>query len=331
MIAPVPLQLASPELSVTVDPLRGTDLTELTDLRTGTQVLLRTPWVERATTVARHGSRMDLGSSSASWLEGYHGGMQLLCPNAGAPTVIGGLEIGFHGEACLQRWRVDSASSSEAEFSLDLFTVPLSIRRRMAVAGPVLTIEDAVTNTAPVPVPFHYQHHPAFGGPLLSPAAKIETGAQTVVVDPRSDFTPLPAGSEHPWPPDLPGTGRRLDQVPEPDAPWAMLGWLTDFAAPWAAIRNPDLDLAVALSWDGDQMPYAWLWEEFGLATGFPWYGRVRTVAIEPSTTTNAGPAREQMMVIEPGGRRDLGLRIAVGPGGQPVTGVTADGRISFT
>lgn len=62
--------------------------------------------------------------------------------------------------------------------------------------------------------------------------------------------------------------------MPHDGKPVARLGFLTDFAAGWAALRNPARDLAAVLSWDADALPHAWFWPELSYTAAFPWFGR---------------------------------------------------------
>lgn len=328
MTDPALMVLGNDAVTATFDLARGCDLVGLVDGRTGVDVMFRSPWAGRAAAAARGGSQLHHADSGAAWLEGYQGGMQLLCPNAGAPSTFGGVTIGFHGEAAVVRWSPTLVEANRARVETELFTSPLRIEREITIDGGRVLVEDTVHNLAPVPVDFHAQYHPAFGSPLLGPASIIECGARTFVPDPSSPFTPLEPGRRHAWPPEIPEAGRLLSQLPEAHAPWAMLGWLTDFEEPWAAIRNPELDLAVGLRWDGAQHPHAWLWQEFGLATSFPWFGRAYVTAIEPSNTVPSGPERDTPLRLEPGASTTLWLRLTLCPGTESISSVQPDGSV---
>jgi hypothetical protein len=308
------LALANEHVEVTIDLDRGADFVALVDRRTGVDVMFRTPWAERAEAVARRGSLLWHGTSMGTWLESYAGGWQLLCPNAGDENERAGVTQGFHGEAALVPWTLVDADAQTARLRTELHTVPLTIERVLSLSGPVVAVDDRVHNNASVTVELDYQQHPAFGSPLLAPGAVIETGAQTFVAD--AD------GAAHPWPCDP-----ALDRLPPAGEPRALLGWLTDFTEPWAAIRNEELDLGVALRWNADVMPYAWLWQELHGTDGYPWYRRAYATAIEPSSTTTSGPRRAPLSLAG-GDSFEAHIRLTLCGGRSPIRSVDEDGNV---
>ena len=62
------------------------------------------------------------------------------------------------------------------------------------------------------------------------------------------------------------------------------MAYLTDFASEhgWYGITNTELGLGVGLVWPKAVFPYAWFWQEMHASPGFPWYGEVYVMAIEP-------------------------------------------------
>lgn len=311
--------LANEHLELTVDAGRGADVVSLVDRRTGVDVMFRTPWAERAEHVARHGSLLWHESSMAAWLESYAGGWQLLCPNAGGPTERAGVVRGFHGEAAVVPWALEEKTADSARLGVELHTVPLAIERTLALDGPVVVVEDLVRNLAPVAVDFDYQHHPAFGPPLLAPGCVIETGARSYVPD---------QGEAAAWPPGASGEPA-LDTLPPRDRRRAGLGWLTDFDEPWAALRNPELDLGVALRWDAETMPFAWLWQELNGTDDYPWYRRAYVMAIEPSSTQTGGEER-RLLRLEGEAELRTGMRLSVCPGTRAIRSVAENGVVEL-
>jgi hypothetical protein len=324
------LELRNDDVELVANLDRGGDIVSLVDRRTGVDVMFRTPWAARAEEVARRGSLVWHDSSVGAWLESYAGGWQLLCPNVHEPVVRDGRTHGFHGEAAVVPWTLESATRNEARLHVELHTVPLRIERTLSLAGATVVVDDVVRNLAPVEIGFDYQHHPAFGRPLLAPGCVIETGARTFVADPGSTNWRFPAGSTHSWPPAVPGGAEpRFDLVPPADRPRAALGWLADFDEPWAAIRNPELDLGVALRWDTSVMPYAWLWQELEWTEGYPWYGRAYAMAIEPSSTVTGGPGRLETLRLAGYASLRTGVRLTLCGGRQPIRRVDAAGSVT--
>jgi hypothetical protein len=316
------LTLSNKQAELTIDLDRGADVVSLIDRRTGIDVMFRTPWAERARAVAQRGSLLWHESSMGAWLESYAGGWQLLCPNAGDPIKRAGTTQGFHGEAAVVPWTLVETEAHETQLRVELHTSPLTIERTLSLTGPVVAIHDVVRNESAVTVELDYQHHPAFGEPLIAPGAVIETGARTFVADPGGSHWHFDAGAALPWPCEP-----ALDRLPPRDEPRALLGWLTDFADPWAAIRNEDLDLGVAMRWNADVMPYAWLWQELHGTAGYPWYRRAYVTAIEPSSTTAGGP-KQAALALAGGSAIEASIRLAFCHGRSPIRSVDDEGVV---
>jgi hypothetical protein len=62
------------------------------------------------------------------------------------------------------------------------------------------------------------------------------------------------------------------------------MAYLTDFDRGWARLTNHDIGLSAALDWDATVLPHAWLWTELHATPGFPWFGAVDVLAVEPCT-----------------------------------------------
>lgn len=310
MTAP-PLEISSHDLAVVIDPGRGADVLSLTDRRTGLDVLFRSPWRERADAI-RGGQQPSTYDPVAGWLEQYRGGWQTLCPNGGEPRSVHGAPVGFHGEASVVPWVAQVVTPSEARLWVELFSVPIRISRHVEVQGRRITLRDTITNVTGIPLELDYSSHPAFGGPFLEGSCRVDTGARRFTSDPGRS-TILGRGSEHAWPWAVDCHGERLDlgEVPAPGTARELFGWLDDFSEHWAAVTNVDLGLTVRIEWDGEHLPYAWLWQELNATRAFPWYGRARAIAIEPASMQTSGPARRSAMRLA--GNASVDVAVSVG------------------
>jgi hypothetical protein len=114
------------------------------------------------------------------------------------------------------------------------------------------------------------------------------------------------------------------------------LAYLTDFADEhgWYGITNTDLGLGVGLVWPKAVFPYAWFWQEMHASSGFPWYGEVYVMAIEPFTSM---PGHGLTQVIEKTGTQltlPAGQSIEVEFAAvlyhthQGITGISPDGAV---
>lgn len=281
------LVLTSADVEVTLTPDKGCDIYSWVDRRTGVDVLFKSPWG-----VPPRQAPAGVGDSVAAWLERYAGGWQLLCPNGGsASEAPGGVQWGFHGEAALVPWRVvdqgTDRSGAWVELSTRLHRAPLRLWRRIRLADRVLTVEESVTNTSPVPIDFMWSHHPAFGAPFLEEGCRITAPARRLIADDETPGTMLPPASRHDWPLGSTADGSPIDLsvIPGPSSPRSHLAYLTDFTEGWYAIVNPNLGLGVALRWPVETFPHAWFWQEIHSTDGYPWWQQAYVCAIEPAST----------------------------------------------
>ncbi len=329
-----PLRIASADLAVDMLPGKGADIYAIVDQRTGIDIMFKTPWGLRDPLATA--PRTD---STTAWLERYGGGWQVLCPNAGDEQVVDGVARGYHGEASVLPWTVLDSGPAYADLTVDLFTVPLTMRRRIELDGPVLRIVESLTNTAAMDVGAVWGHHPAFGLPFTGPACRIDTGARTVLADIEAPGTELVASSRHEWPVVTDRTGAPLDlrRTAEKGQTREIMAYLTDFDEPFYALSNPDLGFGIGMRWDGAVFPHAWLWQEINSGQGFPWYGRAHAVAIEPSNVIG-GHGQEALRRRGPGvvltGGQTLEatielVRYAVDADVE-VTGIGAGGEVRF-
>lgn len=298
------LTLRSRHLEVVVEPGRGSDILHLRHLATGVDALYSTPWSTHAEAI-RGGDRSPTTYDPvARPLEQYAGGWQVLCPNAGPPRTVMGAPLSFHGEAWLAPWEVVDARADRATLRTELYSLPILIEREIQVRGTELAVTDTLTNLSDVTLEdVDYVSHPTLGGAFLDGRCTIDTGARTFSTDPDTPRELGESGSRHAWPWLEDADGGRFDLrvVPEPGERHMLFGWLSDFAEARAAITNHDLGITLELTWDGALLPYAWFWQELNYTTGYPWYRRARTMAIEPASTTTSGPERRSALRIAAG------------------------------
>ena len=224
--------LESDALRVEVDAGFGGEITSIVARSAGIELLLRTPWGETARRQRRPGLTFPASASEAAWMARYGGGWQILFPHAGPAEIVAGAERTYHGEASVVDWCVADRTATHLALETTLFTVPVVLKRRIALLGGTLTVTDVVENTSHESCGFDYVHHPVFGAPFLDEGCVIETGARTYVPDSRAflgEFTP---GQLLNWPAGrrTDGTVVALDHVPAPAAGIARFGSLRDFS-----------------------------------------------------------------------------------------------------
>jgi hypothetical protein len=328
------LTLSNELAEVTVLPEKGADILSFVDRRSGVDVLFKTPWGVRAP-----GSWARRATSEERWIEAYAGGWQLLLPNGGAECVERGATWGFHGEAALVPWEVLSSSAMSAVLETTLFLTPLRARRHFSLEGRLLRIEETVINESPEEIEVMWSHHPALGAPFLDGGCALSTGATSVLADDRAPGTLLAPGSRHAWPYVTTVTGSKVDlrEIPAPDKPRSVLAYLGGFTSGFFAITNPRLRLGFGLRWPLEMFDKAWLWQEVHSSSGWPWFRRAYTVAVEPaSTIPSQGMAvarakGERGVFLAPGSSRQVLLEAVLFDGGGEVADIGPGGTVRFT
>jgi hypothetical protein len=295
------LQLKSSELVVIIDATYGADILSIKTTDKQQEVLLQTPWADRAEAVIKGEQRSIYLEPQAHWMERYRGGWQMICPVAGPARVIHGAPVGFHGEAAVSAWQVNNLETSSARMQLDLFSLPIRIEREVSIDGNVIEITDVITNLSHVELEFDYSSHPAFGGALLDGEVTIETSAQKFHLDEELASPHGSPGSTHAWP-LINGENRSvldLSRLPSPPTRLGVFGWLSDFGdKKWYRVKNIDTNIALELEWESESLDFAWFWLEFNNNQGSPWFGNVRTFAIEPSSTQTSGKNRKSILQL---------------------------------
>lgn len=294
------IRLRSNELEVDVVPSKGGDILQIRWLPLGADLLWTSPWGLRERAAAG-----TPGDSYVKFMESYPGGWQTLFPNAGATREVGGVEQGFHGEACLAPW-----DAIEVECGIELRTrlvrSPFELCKRITLDGARVSVEESARNVGDAALDVMWSHHPAFGAALLGGNCRLETAARTFITDAHapSDLDP---GHASPWPHAKGADGGDIDlrDVPDRGAGVARLGYLTELARGWAALTNAGSGLRAELEWDTGIFPHAWLWLEANATEDFPVYKEWYTLAVEPASAFPRGDGSPSTrLVFEPGEER---------------------------
>jgi hypothetical protein len=322
------ITISSDDLRVTVNPRVGGTITDITHLGPGLSVLGTVPWDPVDAPIGSLAAR-----DEAQWLTRYGGGWPLLFPNGGDACTVDGVFHGFHGEASIAPWTA-FASRNTIHLMRRFYTVPAEMHRELAVERDLLIVRERLRMTGPRPVDVMWGHHPTFGSDLLAGAVEITAGAPRVTVDASYDpaANPLMTGATSDWP-MVAGKAGSFDLGRPSSGAMAALVYLHDFDSPWVAMRRLDNAVAVALSWDANRFPCAWLWYELGGTAEAPWHGRGRVIGIEPNTTRSAmglADAKRRgsaLLRLRPGEELSTTLRLHVFRPSGPITALDGDGR----
>lgn len=269
-------------ISVTVLPEKGADIYSFMCLRTGVDVLWKSPW----------GLQRTPAETEAQWLDQYEGGWQLLFPNAGEACEYKGALLPFHGEACLREWDAYEIRRNSAavclELRVELCRSPFALRRtlRLEKGKSALFMNERIENRSEAAMPYLWGHHPAFGAPLVAGGCRILAPAREYLAH-EPEISPrcrIPAGRRGRWPVMAGKDGSLVDLgvIPSWDQPVSEFGYLCGLEGAWYVIENRTLDLSFGLAWEKPVFPYLWFWLESGGCLTPPWYGRCRVLALEP-------------------------------------------------
>lgn len=316
------------EASFLID--KGADVYSLVDLRTGVDVLFKPPRGAR-----QPGPWLRSENSMERWLEAYSGGWQVLLPNGGEECIQDGVTWGYHGEAALVPWSMVEHTPTRLILETRLFTVPVRLHREFELIGPVLKLQEVVTNESPMEIEMMWIHHPAFGAPFIEEGCVFSVGFRTVIADELAPGSVLAAGSKHSWPLAT-GGGKSLDlsKVPGPQEKRAILAYLVDMEEPFFAITNPRLRLGVGFRWSADVFDKAWLWQEVHSGEGWPWFGQAYVVAVEPATTIPAHGMSHAKKVggggvrLAPFASKELDIEATFFEGTGAIAGLEEGGRV---
>ena len=297
------ITLKSSDLELVLDPNFGADILSIRTLQRDQQLLFKTPWSERAEAVLANEQTSFTFDPRAYWMERYRGGWQTLCPNAGPARRVHDAPLGFHGEASISQWKVVDSRENSIQIVLELFSVPIRIERMITLEKNEISLVDVITNLSSVNLEFDYSSHPAFGGSLLEGVVEIETSARKFHLSEDRESPHGAAGSSHDWPLVKGDNDSVLDlsHLPSSESKLGVFGWLSDFDGPkWYRVKNHEKNLTFELQWESEFLDFAWFWLEFNNSELFPWFGRVRTFAIEPSSTQPSGKSRRSKLQLQP-------------------------------
>jgi hypothetical protein len=326
------ITLSTEHLSVTLDPDRGGEFTRICS--PGSDNLIAYHEWQSPLSVDAGPS---YGSTELDWLSRYRAGWQVLFPNSGAESTVGGIPIAFHGETSLARLETLRTTRSSCTLRA-VARLPLELVRtiRLADDAPVLHIEETVVNVGAEPVPFLWGHHPTF--PAVA-GSRIDLPAARYEVEPATPG-PLRAQSGS-WPTALGTDGGTHDLSVLPPETQVRLLYVHDLAEHWVALRpgpargRGTTAKGIGMAWDGSTFPFMWLWLQ-NADPGFPWYGRARMVGLEPQRSwpfdgLDGAISRGQHLTLEPGASTSSWVTLTVfDDRGPAVSGVDRSGRVTF-
>lgn len=269
--------------SITILPEKGSDIISLRDEKTDTEFLWTSP----------QGLRTD--TPSKSFIDNYEGGWQECFPTGGPGVNYRGAQIGQHGEVHALAWNIVDAHQdlNEASITLEVHTIktPFRLKKKITLRNHVglIEIEEWVTNESNETLPVIWGHHPALGGNFLDANCKIDTLAKNVwsyVLPENAETGQFDQNITGAWPLLVNKKGETVDvsEVPGPEAGIADMLFIGGFEDGWISVTNRERKVGIAYLFDPEIFKTVWFWQMYGGGTGFPWYSRAYTMALEPFT-----------------------------------------------
>lgn len=276
--------LTDGEQSITIIPEKGSDIISLRDEKTDTEFLWTSP----------QGLRTD--TPSKSFIDNYEGGWQECFPTGGPAINYRGAQIGQHGEVHSLAWNIVDVQHdpNEASITLEARTIktPFRLKKKITLRNRVglIEIEEWITNESNETLPVVWGHHPALGGNFLDANCKIDTLAKNVwsyVLPENAETGQFDQNVTGVWPLLVNKQGETVDvsEVSGPDAGTADMLFIDGFQDGWISVTNRERKVGIAFLFDPEIFKTVWFWQMYGGGTGYPWYSRAYTMALEPFTS----------------------------------------------
>lgn len=310
------LTLENDALRVTMLPALGGHVHELIDKATGRDLLWHNP--RSSPRPAPYGAYFD------DW---WSGGWDEIFPSGDRGT-LHGEQLPYMGELWCVPWTAKTASDDD---TVSIITTgfgtiaPVRFERTLTLQGdePILRVRYRIESLDVRPLPFTWGIHPTFA---VTADHRIDHPGSTMLVGVSSDPSMGVQGETYSWPdlpdPTAPGGVRDARRVRPLEA--AVFGghWATDLADGWLALTDTTSRRCVALVFDREVFPHAWLWQVYGGWRAHhhvalePWSGYPQRV----EEAEAAGRARW----LEPGQVLETEIAFVVFGGKAGVSGVAA-------
>ncbi len=308
------LVLENAALRVTLLPELGGHVLELVDKEADRNLLWSNP-----RTLPR---RAPYGAHFDDW---WSGGWDEIFPT-GDRADLHAEQLPYMGELWSVPWTAQVGSAQDRAWVLatGLATIaPARFERTLELRGdePVLRAHYRVTNLDVRPLPFLWGIHPAFA---VTPDHRIDHPGRAMLVGVSSGPTMGEVGSAYAWPhqpdPSSPAGGRDVRRVrPASDAVFGG-HWATDLPEGWLALTDTSTRRGVAIVFDRQVFPHAWLWQVYG-----GWRGH-HHVALEPWTghpmQLEEAQAAGRARILRPGESLETDVALALYSGIDAVSAV---------
>jgi hypothetical protein len=232
--------------------------------------------------------------------DNYGGGWNDVFPNYGFASLNRGTRFGNHGESALLPWICKGVERSvdgvTAKLSLNCIRYPLRAEKTLKLEGARLSMSEVIQNVGEQDLELSWAQHIAYGEPFISQDLLIDIPAvRAKTHDYEMSHERVKRNTYFKWP-NAPGTdGQNVDMTKIPDRDLRIQEDfpITELRSPSYTLYNPTLNVGVNVHWNST-FPYLWYWLNWGIQN-YPYFGRGRTLALEPTTTTNTTGLQNQI------------------------------------
>jgi galactose mutarotase-like enzyme len=256
------ITLQDGDLALTIAPERGAEARSLQI--GGVELLYQAPW---------NPAPLPPGPIGAvPWEQAWHGGWQLLWPNAGARCTVDGVRHGFHGAGSVAPFSVIEQDAARVLLRSELDG--LVCERGFELRDGRVRATAMIRNDGAAATSLILVEHLILGRRLAAGGTSITLDGGHVIGQ-EWDGTPSAGGQAWPMLDE-----EDLSVLPATTSQFAVV---RDLAAGTARVTAPD-GLMLDLCFDHTAFPHLLLWEERFGATAEPWNGQGECLAVEPAS-----------------------------------------------
>jgi hypothetical protein len=267
---------------------KGTEIVEFNFKETDTDFIYRSPQglsCMKKIEYVRKDEQILADNYTGGWFEAF--------PNVGHGCKYKGANIQDYGEVCYLPWEYSVIKDTPEEVSLKCFVkttkMPFYVEKVFTVKTnqASLFIKETAVNLGGEDLHFQWGHHPNFGGPFLDESCVIDFPGADISNYLGKRAIHSDAEIKGVWP-FLPGNGgEKIDfrEMPARGTGVNDILFMKNLKGNWAAVRNRNKKVGIALSWDGAMFDNCLLWMAANGDTGYPRYGQTYLLTILPNST----------------------------------------------
>jgi len=279
------LMIENEKIKITLLPDKGCDIVDFNYKENDTSFLWRTPKGLKSLD-RRHVYYSDIFNQA------YHGGWFEAFPNVGLNCTYKGIDFSPYDEVMYLPWYYqvlkDTAGEVEIKCCVKTLKTPFLLEKtiKLISQSPAVQIHESIKNLGREEISYQWGHHPLLGEPFLSGNCIIDLPGGDINTYFEFDNARVEQGVNGTWP-HIDGRQGSVDlrHFPEKGADINDLYWLSNLKGSWAAVRNTGKGIGFGLAWDSKMFNNCLIWINANGDREYPYFGKVYTLCILPSTS----------------------------------------------